>query len=36
VSCAQCQGILQEFDSRVTRGELRRYRRRGASGTTSA
>jgi SAM-dependent methyltransferase len=33
VSCAQCQGIVQEFDGRVARRELRRYRRRGVSGT---
>jgi len=34
VSCAQCQGIVQEFDGRVARRELRRFRRRGATGTT--
>lgn len=34
MSCAQCQGIVQEFDGRVARRELRRYRRRGVSGTT--
>ncbi len=34
MSCAQCQGIVQEFDGRVARRELRRYRRRGLSGTT--
>ena len=34
MSCAQCQGIRQEFDDRVARRELRRYRKRGARGTT--
>lgn len=34
MSCAQCNGIVQEFDSRLARKELRRYRRRGPSGTT--
>ena len=34
MSCAQCKGIVQEFDDRLARRELRRYRRRGASGTT--
>jgi SAM-dependent methyltransferase len=34
VSCTQCRGIVQEFDSSVARRELRRYRRRGARGTT--
>jgi len=34
VSCVQCQGIVQEFDGRVARRDLRRYRRRGVSGTT--
>jgi 2-polyprenyl-3-methyl-5-hydroxy-6-metoxy-1,4-benzoquinol methylase len=35
VSCAQCQGIVQEFDGRVARRELRRFRRRGPTGTTA-
>jgi magnesium-protoporphyrin O-methyltransferase len=34
VSCAQCQGIVQQFDDRVARRELRRYRRRGPTRTT--
>lgn len=34
MSCAQCQGIAQEFDDRVARRELRRYRKRGPTGTT--
>lgn len=34
MSCAQCQGIVQEFDGRVARRELRRLRRRGPSATT--
>lgn len=34
MSCAQCKGIAQEFDHRLARRELRRYRRRGPSGTT--
>jgi SAM-dependent methyltransferase len=34
VSCAQCQGIVQEFNSSVARRELQRYRRRGPGGTT--
>lgn len=34
MSCAQCKGIAQEFDDRVARRELRRYRRRGPSATT--
>lgn len=32
--CAQCQGIRQEFGDGVARRELRRYRRRGPTGTT--
>ncbi|MCG6957173.1 MAG: class I SAM-dependent methyltransferase [Gemmatimonadetes bacterium] len=34
MSCAQCQGIVQEFDDSVARRELARYRRRGPRGTT--
>lgn len=34
MSCAQCKGIVQEFDDRVARRELTRYRRVGATGTT--
>lgn len=34
MSCAQCKGIAQEFDHRLAARELRRYRRRGPSGTT--
>lgn len=34
VSCAQCRGIVQEFDHRMARRELKRYRRRGPSATT--
>lgn len=34
MSCAQCKGIVQEFDHRLARRELRRYRRRGPTGTT--
>jgi magnesium-protoporphyrin O-methyltransferase len=34
VSCAQCQGIVRQFDARVARRELRRFRRRGPSRTT--
>jgi len=34
VSCAQCRGIQQEFGDSVARRELRRYRRKGATGTT--
>jgi magnesium-protoporphyrin O-methyltransferase len=34
VSCAQCKGIVQEFNDRVAGRELRRYRRRGPSGST--
>jgi len=34
MSCAQCKGIAQEFDDRVARRELRRYRRRGPAATT--
>ena len=34
MSCAQCKGIVQEFDDRLARKELRRYRRRGPAGTT--
>lgn len=34
MSCAQCQGIAQEFDGRMARRDLRRYRRRGPSATT--
>jgi magnesium-protoporphyrin O-methyltransferase len=34
MSCAQCQGIAQEFDDRRARRELRRYRKRGPAGTT--
>jgi len=34
MSCAQCKGIVQEFDRRLARRELRRYRRRGPTGTT--
>jgi len=34
MSCAQCKGIVQEFDHRLARRELRRYRRKGPSGTT--
>jgi magnesium-protoporphyrin O-methyltransferase len=33
MSCAQCKGIAQEFDDRLARRELRRYRRRGPSAT---
>jgi len=32
--CSQCQGIEAEFGEREARAQLRRYRRRGASGTT--
>jgi magnesium-protoporphyrin O-methyltransferase len=34
VSCAQCQGIEQEFGDGMARRELRRYKRKGATGTT--
>jgi SAM-dependent methyltransferase len=34
VSCAQCNGIVQEFNDRLARRELRRYRRRGPVGST--
>ena len=34
MSCAQCQGIVQEFDTSIARRELARYRRRGPRGTT--
>lgn len=34
MSCTQCRGIVQEFNSSVARRELRRYRRRGPRGTT--
>jgi len=34
VSCAQCVGIQQEFGDTRARRELRRYRRKGATGTT--
>lgn len=34
MSCAQCKGIVQEFDRRLAARELRRYRRRGPTGTT--
>jgi magnesium-protoporphyrin O-methyltransferase len=34
MSCAQCTGIAQEFDARWARRDLRRYRARGAAGTT--
>jgi SAM-dependent methyltransferase len=34
VSCAQCQGILQEFNDSLARRELRRYLRRGPTGST--
>lgn len=34
MSCAQCKGIAQEFDARLARRELRRYRARGAPRTT--
>lgn len=32
--CAQCRGIVQEFDDRFAGRDLRRYRRRGPLGTT--
>lgn len=32
--CSQCQGIEHEFGEREARAQLRRYRRRGPSGTT--
>jgi 2-polyprenyl-3-methyl-5-hydroxy-6-metoxy-1,4-benzoquinol methylase len=35
MSCTQCAGIAQEFDARVARRDLRRYRKRGASKTTT-
>ena len=34
MSCAQCQGIEQEFGDAIARRELRRYRKKGATGTT--
>jgi len=34
VSCAQCVGIQQEFGDSRARREIRRYRKRGAAGTT--
>jgi magnesium-protoporphyrin O-methyltransferase len=34
MSCAQCEGIEAEFDERVMRKKLRRYRRRGPDRTT--
>lgn len=34
MSCAQCQGIAQEFDERRARRELKRYRRKGPARTT--
>jgi 2-polyprenyl-3-methyl-5-hydroxy-6-metoxy-1,4-benzoquinol methylase len=34
VSCAQCVGIQQEFGDSRARKELRRYRKKGATGTT--
>lgn len=35
MSCAQCAGIVQEFDARVARRDLRRYRKRGPAKTTT-
>jgi magnesium-protoporphyrin O-methyltransferase len=32
--CSQCQGIEREFGAREARAQLRRYRKRGAAGTT--
>lgn len=34
MSCTQCQGIQQEFGGATARRELRRYRKKGATGTT--
>ena len=34
MTCSQCQGIEKEFGEREARTQLRRYRRRGAAGTT--
>lgn len=34
MSCTQCAGIAQEFDERMARRDLRRYRQRGAPRTT--
>lgn len=34
MSCGQCKGIVQEFDDRLARRDLRRYRARGAARTT--
>ena len=34
VPCAQCQGIQDQFGERMARRELRRYRKRGPTGTT--
>lgn len=34
MSCAPCQGLVQEFDDRTARRELRRYLRRGPARTT--
>jgi predicted RNA methylase len=34
VSCAPCQGIAEQFDRRVAGRELRRFQRRGPTGTT--
>lgn len=34
MTCGQCEGIEREFNERVARRELARYRRRGPTGTT--
>ena len=34
MSCAQCNGIVQEFNDRLARKELRKYRRSGPAGPT--
>lgn len=34
MSCRQCEGIEREFDAKVARRELRRYRRKGPRKTT--
>ncbi len=34
MSCHQCQGVEEEFNSTVARRQLKRYRKRGPKGTT--
>ncbi len=35
MSCCQCQGVEEEFNPRVARRQMRRYRKRGPKKTTS-